>query len=284
MWDAWVDGPLPAPAKWKVAAAPPAKKSADRAANKAPPRTQPAAQPATHLPSAPNHRGPPPERDARRAARPAGGAQAAPTCGAREPPPAGAAPVPLHVRRRDVRDRRRALRLHPREARAGRARVCCCAASLPWSPGPCSPTVFRSAICDRLSLNGFFSLRSCPPLESAEGPASLRAGGYAAVRGCARGPLADAAGRAGARDLCAQVHNRLKPGEDTFFPRERMQYAIDKVSLSLARARSRSQLLYWGILSLSQLLYSLSLSLPLSSIALPPRGEPVSAATGAAAA
>jgi len=80
------------------------------------------------------------------------------------------------------------------------------------------------------------------------------------------------------------VHNRLKPGEDTFFPRERMQYAIDKVSLSRARARSRSQLLYWGILSLSQLLYSLSLSLPLSSIALPPRGEPVSAATGAAAA
>jgi hypothetical protein len=27
---------------------------------------------------------------------------------------------------------------------------------MPWSPGPCSPTVFRSAICDCLSLDGFF--------------------------------------------------------------------------------------------------------------------------------
>jgi len=33
----------------------------------------------------------------------------------------------------------------------------CSAASLPWSPGPCSPTIFRSAICECLSLNGFFS-------------------------------------------------------------------------------------------------------------------------------
>jgi hypothetical protein len=32
----------------------------------------------------------------------------------------------------------------------------CSAASLPWSPGTCSPTVFRSAICDFLSINGWF--------------------------------------------------------------------------------------------------------------------------------
>ena len=35
----------------------------------------------------------------------------------------------------------------------------CSAASLPWSPGPCSPPLFRSAICDCLSLNGCFSLK-----------------------------------------------------------------------------------------------------------------------------
>jgi len=34
----------------------------------------------------------------------------------------------------------------------------CCAVSLLRSPGPCSPTVFRSTICDCLSINGCFSL------------------------------------------------------------------------------------------------------------------------------
>ena len=33
-------------------------------------------------------------------------------------------------------------------------------ASLPWSPGPCLSIVFRSAICDLVSLNEFFPVRS----------------------------------------------------------------------------------------------------------------------------
>jgi hypothetical protein len=43
-------------------------------------------------------------------------------------------------------------------------------ASLPRSPGPCFPTVFRSAICDGLSINGCFLLLfihhfSCTPTQ-----------------------------------------------------------------------------------------------------------------------
>ena len=36
----------------------------------------------------------------------------------------------------------------------------CCPGSLPRSPGPCSPSVFRSAICACLSINGCFPITS----------------------------------------------------------------------------------------------------------------------------
>jgi hypothetical protein len=46
-----------------------------------------------------------------------------------------------------------------------------------WSPGPCLPTVFRSAIHDCLSLNGFGpsarALRAVPPLLSQGGREEL---------------------------------------------------------------------------------------------------------------
>jgi hypothetical protein len=51
---------------------------------------------------------------------------------------------------------------------------------LPWFPGPCSPTVFRSVICDCLSLNGFFSLPGAAPA----GPSAARVDPRGARAGC----------------------------------------------------------------------------------------------------
>jgi len=96
--------------------------------------------------------------------------------------------------------------------RAARRLRFCSAASLPWFPGPCSPTVFRSAICDCLPLNGTFSL-SRPPLREAPPRRAGRAGRARAWNSTSRGKNVLHATREGSTPSAAASLRRLCSGE-----------------------------------------------------------------------